>query len=320
VPKPVLTLLQKRTRLAKRALAARGLVEAVTWSFISKAEAELFGGGDPRLALANPIASELSDMRPSLVPGLARAAQRNADRGYPDVALFEVGQIFVSDEPEGQKMVACALRRGTARMEGVGRRWDGEARPVDVFDAKADAMALLAALGIPTGGLQIVPGGPDWYHPGRSATLQFGPKAVIGAFGELHPRVLKALDVKGPMVACEVTLDALPAPKAKPTKMKPKLALSDFQPLTRDFAFVVGRDVAAAEIVRSASAADRNLITDVTVFDVYEGPNVGEGKKSVAIAVTLQPTDKTLTDAEIEAVSAKIIEQVAKKTGATLRG
>lgn len=320
VPKPVLTLLQKRTRLAKRALAARGLVEAVTWSFISKGEAELFGGGDPRLALANPIASELSDMRPSLVPGLARAAQRNADRGYPDVALFEVGQIFVSDEPEGQKMVACALRRGTARMEGVGRRWDGEARPVDVFDAKADAMALLAALGIPTGGLQIVPGGPDWYHPGRSATLQFGPKAVIGAFGQLHPRVLKALDVKGPMVACEVTLDALPAPKAKPTKMKPKLALSDFQPLTRDFAFVVGRDVAAAEIVRSASAADRNLITDVTVFDVYEGPNVGEGKKSVAIAVTLQPTDKTLTDAEIEAVSAKIIEQVAKKTGATLRG
>src|SRR5690606_22752774 len=126
---------------------------------------------------------------------------RNADRGYPDVALFEVGQIFVSDEPEGQKMVACALRRGTARMEGVGRRWDGEARPVDVFDAKADAMALLAALGIPTGGLQIVPSGPDWYHPGRSATLQFGPKAVIGAFGELHPRVLKALDVKGPMVA-----------------------------------------------------------------------------------------------------------------------
>ncbi len=320
VAKPVLTLLQKRTRLAKRTLAARGLVEAVTWSFIGKAEAELFGGGDPRLALANPIASELSDMRPSLVPGLAKAAQKNADRGHPDVALFEVGQVFASDEPEGQTIVACALRRGTARAEGVGRRWDGEAKPVDVFDAKADAMALLAALGIPTGGLQIVPGGPSWYHPGRSATLQFGPRAVLGAFGELHPRILKALDVKGPLVAFELTLDALPAPKAKPTKMKPKLALSDFQPLTRDFAFVVDREVAAAEIVKSAGAADRNLVTEVTVFDVYEGPHVGEGKKSVAIAVTLQPTDKTLTDAEIEAVSAKIVEQVAKKTGAALRG
>ncbi|MDJ1157597.1 phenylalanine--tRNA ligase subunit beta [Chelatococcus sp. SYSU_G07232] len=319
VGKPVLTLLQRRTRLAKRLFASRGLVEAVTWSFISRGEAELFGGGDKRLALANPIAAELSDMRPSLVPGLVRAAQRNADRGYADVALFEVGQVFSSDEPEGQAIVAAAVRRGTARAQGVGRHWDGGASEVDAFDAKADAMALFAALGIPTGGLQVVPGGPVWYHPGRSATLQFGPKTVVGAFGELHPKVLKALDAKGPLVACEIVLDLLPPPRAKPTKMKPRLVLPELQPLTRDFAFVVDRAVAAGDIVKAATGAERNLVADVTVFDVYEGPHVGEGRKSVAVAVTLQPTEKTLTDAEIEAISQRIVEAVARKTGATLR-
>ncbi|MFC1460109.1 phenylalanine--tRNA ligase subunit beta [Microvirga arabica] len=320
VAKPILTLIQKRTRLARRTLAVRGLVEAVTWSFIAKDEAELFGGGDARLALANPIAAELSDMRPSLLPGLLKAAQRNADRGFSDVALFEVGQTFASDEPEGQSIKAAAVRRGTARAEGVGRHWDGGAQSVDAFDAKADVLALLAALGIPSGGLQIVAGGPAWFHPGRSGTLQFGPKNVVGAFGEVHPKALKALDLKGPLVAFELNLDALPPPKAKPTKMKPKLTLPDFQPLTRDFAFVVGRDVAAGDIVKAAQGAERQLIVGVDVFDIYEGTGIDPDKKSVAIAVTLQPTEKTLTDVEIEAVSAKIVGEVSKKTGAVLRG
>ncbi len=319
VAKPILTLIQKRTRLARRSLAVRGLVEAVTWSFIAKSEADLFGGGDARLALANPIAAELSDMRPSLLPGLLKAAQRNADRGLGDVALFEVGQTFASDEPQGQSIKAAAVRRGTARAEGVGRHWDGGAQAVDAFDAKADVLALLAALGIPSGGLQIVAGGPAWFHPGRSGTLQFGPKNVVGAFGEVHPKVLKALDLKGPLVAFELNLDALPPPKAKPTKMKPKLTLPDFQPLTRDFAFVVGRDVAAGDIVKAAQAAERQLIVGVDVFDIYEGTGIDPDKKSVAIAVTLQPTEKTLTDVEIEAVSAKIVGEVSKKTRAVLR-
>ncbi len=318
VPKPVLTLIQKRTRLAKRALATRGLVEAVTWSFISKAEAELFGGGKPELALANPIASDLSDMRPSLLPGLIKAAQRNADRGFHDVALFEVGQIFAGDKPNDQTIAATSLRRGLAASKGLGRHWQG-AGALDVFEAKADALALLEALGIPTAGLQIVQGGPSWFHPGRSGTLQFGPKMVVGAFGEIHPRILDALDAKGPIIACEITLDALPPPKARPTKMKPKLVLSEFQPVSRDFAFIVEKNVAAADILKAAQAGERNLISDMTVFDVYEGPGVPEGKISVAIAVTLQPTDKTLTDAEIDAVSSRIIAEVQKKTGATLR-
>jgi len=319
VAKPVLTLLQKRTRLAKRLLATRGLVEAVTWSFIAASEAKLFGGGDKRLTLANPIAADLSDMRPSLLPGLLKAAGRNLDRGFGDCALFEVGQCFEHDEPEGQMTRAAAVRRGTARAEGVGRHWRGGSA-ADAFDAKADAMALLTALGIATGGLQVVPGGPAWFHPGRSATLRFGPKGVIGAFGEVHPRVLRDLDLKGPLVAFEITLDALPAPKHRPTKMKPKPAFSDFQPVTRDFAFVVGRDVAAGDVVRAAQGAERQLITAVEVFDVYAGAGIEPDRKSVAIAVTLQPLEKTLTDAEIDAVSQKIVGEVGRKTGAVLRG
>jgi phenylalanyl-tRNA synthetase beta chain len=319
VVKPILTPLQKRTRLAKRELAARGLVEAVTWSFIAHEEAKLFGGGSRNVQLANPIAADLSDMRPSLLPGLIKAAQRNADRGYGDVALFEVGQCFTSDEPEGQAIHAAAIRRGTARAAGTGRHWDGGARTIDVFDAKADAMALLAALGVSTGGLQVAPGGPDWLHPGRSATLQFGPRNVVGSFGELHPRILKALDAKGPLVGFEILLDSLPLPKYRPTKIKPKLAISDLQPVRRDFAFVVGREVAAGEVVRAAENAERGLITGVTLFDIYEGPGIEADKKSLALEVTLQPSDRTLTDAELEAVSAKIVAAVAKKTGAVLR-
>ncbi|RZK90638.1 MAG: phenylalanine--tRNA ligase subunit beta, partial [Methylobacterium sp.] len=319
IGRPLLTVMQKRTRTAKRALASRGLMEAVTWSFVPHSDAELFGGGGADLVLANPIASELSDMRPSLVPGLLRAAHRNADRGYPDAALFEVGQCFASDEPEGQSIRAAAVRRGSATLTGAGRHWDGSAGTVDVFAAKADALALLGALGVPTGGLQVTAGGPSWLHPGRSGTLRFGPKSEIGWFGEVHPRTLQALDLKGSLVAFEIVLDALPLPKHKPTKAKPALALSEFQPLSRDFAFLVGRDVPAGDIVKAAQGAERKLVTGVEVFDLYEGTGVPDGSKSVAIAVRLQPVERTLTDAEIEAVSAKIVTEVSRRTGATLR-
>ncbi|MCX8502846.1 MAG: phenylalanine--tRNA ligase subunit beta [Beijerinckiaceae bacterium] len=319
VIKPVLTLIQKRTRLAKRALAARGLVEAVTWSFIGKSEAEAFGGGKPQLSLANPIASDLSDMRPSLLPGLLKAVGRNVARGLSDVTVFEVGQVFKGDKPEDQSIVATSVRRGLAGPNGLGRHWQGDAS-VDSFDAKADAFALLEALGIPVAGLQVVQGGPSWYHPGRSGTLQFGPKMVVGAFGEVHPRILEALDVKGPVVACEINLDLLPPPKARPTRMKPKLVLPEFQPVSRDFAFIVDKSVPVSDMIKATQAAERTLITDIAVFDVYEGTGVPEGKVSIALAVTLQPVEKTLTDTEIDAVSTRIVAEVTKKTGAVLRG
>jgi phenylalanyl-tRNA synthetase beta chain len=319
VLKPVLTLAQKRVALARRALAARGMLEAVSWSFIAKSEAEHFGGGAAELALSNPIAAELSDMRPSLLPGLLKAAQRNADKGRGDVALFEVGQVFQSDEPEGQSMRASGVRRGLAGGAGLGRHWSGSPE-IDAYDAKADAFALLEALSIPLGGVQVVAGGPAYFHPGRSAKLQFGPKMVIGAFGELHPKTLEFLDVKGPAVGFEIDLDLLPAPKAKPTRAKAKLVMSDFQPVRRDFAFLIDRSVGAGDIVKTAQNADRSLISEVTVFDVYEGAGLESEKKSVAIEVTLQPVEKTLTDAQIEAVAAKIVADMQRRHGATLRG
>jgi phenylalanyl-tRNA synthetase beta chain len=319
VPAPVLTLLQKRTRLAKRTLAALGLNEAVTWSFISRPHAELFGGGAPALALANPIAADLSDMRPSLIPGLAAAAERNARRGQKDVALFEVGQIFLGDGENDQRIAAATLRRGMARRQGEGRHWTGGGA-VDVFDAKGDALALLATLGVSANAVQIVPGGPAFLHPGRSATLQFGPKNIVGWFGQLHPAACEALDAEGPLVGFEIVLDAIPAPKARPTKAKPKLERSEFMPLERDLAFVVAESARAGDILKAALGADRALVTAAEVFDVYRGPGLPEGHKSVAVSLTLQPRERTLTDAEIEATVGKIVAEVAKKTGATLRG
>ncbi len=316
----ILTPLQKRVRTAKRALAAEGLTEAITWSFISHEAAVLFGGGDEAVVLANPIAADLSDMRPSLLPGLAAAAKRNAARGFGDAALFEVGPVFKGTRPEDQKIAAAGLRRGRARVAARGRHWEEGASEADIFDAKADALAVLGALGVPLGGLQILAGGPAWFHPGRVGTLQFGPKNIIGYFGQLHPRVLEALDIEAALVGFEIVLDEIPLPKAKPTKTKPKLELSDLMPVERDFAFLADRHVNAADLLRAVQSADRALITGVTLFDVYEGSEIPAGKKSVAIAVTLQPRDKTLTETEIDAVASKIIAEVENKTGATLRG
>lgn len=316
--KPVLTPIQTRTRRAKRALAARAMVEAVTWSFIAKPAAELFGGGQAELVLANPIASDMSDMRPSLLPGLIAATQANHDRGFPDVALFEVGQIFKGDQPQDQLTAAAGIRHGFASAKGMGRNWSGSAT-ADAFDAKADAFAVLAAAGAPMQALQIVPGGPAWLHPGRSGTIQIGPQNVLGYFGELHPRTLEKLDADGPMMAFEVILDRIPEAKKKATRAKPVLELSAFQPVSRDFAFIVDRNIRAGDIVRAAQGVDKKLITDVTVFDVYEGKGIEDGKKSIAIAVTIQPREKTMTDQEIDAVGAKIVAEVTKKTGGSLR-
>ncbi len=317
--KPVLTPIQLRTRRAKRGLAARGMVEAVTWSFISKPAAELFGGGSSELALANPIASELSDMRPSLLPGLVAAVQSNRDRGFPDAALFEVGQIFKGDKPEDQLTAASGVRHGFASSQGLGRHWSGS-KTADALDAKADALAVLAAAGAPMQALQIVPGGASWLHPGRSGTIQIGPQNVLGYFGELHPRTLERLGADGPLMAFEVTLERIPAARQKPTRARPVLELSAFQPVARDFAFIVDRNVGAGDIVRAAQGVDKKLITDVTVFDVYEGKGIDETKKSIAIAVTIQPRDKTMTDQEIDAVGIRIVAEVTRKTGGILRG
>ncbi|WP_337268107.1 phenylalanine--tRNA ligase subunit beta [Oryzifoliimicrobium ureilyticus] len=319
----ILTVLQMRTRSARRALAARGMLEAVTWSFIPEDHARLFGGGKPALKLLNPIAAEMSDMRPSLLPGLLTAAQRNADKGYGDVAIFEVSGTYEDDTPAGQRRVAGGLRRGTASLHGSGRLWSnaakGGGKSVDVFDAKADALAVLEACGLPMANIQIERGAPDWYHPGRSGVIKMGPKVVLGHFGEFHPQTLEALDVSGALCGFEIYLDAMPEPKKKATRTKSALDLSPFQMVKRDFAFVVDKSVDAGAIIRAASGADRKLITAVNVFDIFEGASLGEGKKSVAIEVQIQPVDKTLTDEDFEGLTAKIVSNVEKTTGGVLR-
>lgn len=315
----ILTTLQIRTRAARRALAVRGMMEAVTWSFIPARHAELFGGGQPSLKLSNPIAADMSDMRPSLLPGLIAAAQRNADRGLSDVALFEVSGTYESDTADGQRRVAAGVRRGTAKLEGSGRNWSGNAGNVGVFDAKADAIAALEACGAPVDRLQIETGAPEWYHPGRSGVIKLGPKVVLGTFGEFHPRTLEGLDVAGPLCGFEVYVDAVPEPKAKPTKTKPRLDLSAFQAVKRDFAFVVDKAVEAGTLTRAALAADKKLITAVSVFDIFEGASLGEGKKSIAVEVSIQPQEKTLTDQDFEALATRIVENVKKQTGGALR-
>lgn len=315
----ILTTLQIRTRAAKRALAVRGMMEAVTWSFIPAKHAELFGGGQKHLKLANPIAADMSDMRPSLLPGLVAAAQRNADRGFGDVALFEVSGTYEGDTPETQRRVAAGVRRGTAKLDGSGRHWAGNAQGVGVFDAKADAIAVLEACGAPVDRLQIETGAPSWYHPGRSGVIKLGPKVVLGHFGEFHPTALEVLDASGPLCGFEVFVDAVPEPKAKPTRTKPKLELSAFQAVKRDFAFVVDKAVEAGTLTRAALAADKKLITGVSVFDVFEGAALGAGKKSIAIEISIQPVEKTLTDEDFEALAKRVVENVAKQTGGVLR-
>ncbi|HEX7760358.1 MAG TPA: phenylalanine--tRNA ligase subunit beta [Caulobacteraceae bacterium] len=311
----VLTVRQNRIRVARRALAAAGYEEAIGWSFTARRTAQLFGGGDERLVLSNPIAADLDCMRPSGLPALIEAAGRNAKRGFPDCALYEIGPVFAGDEPADQRTAVTVILAPHAP-----RRWDKGADE-GLYSLKADLMALLDELGAPTANLQVAQGqNPGWWHPGRSARLQLGPKAVLAEFGEIHPATLKALDVDGPVYAFELWLEAIPEPKKKAVKTKPALTLSPFMPLSRDFAFVVDQATPAGDVVRAVQSADRVLIAGVRVFDVYEGKGVPAGKKSVAVEAVIQPWEKTLTDAEIEALSAKIIAAAAKSAGAVLRG
>ncbi len=302
--------LTRKLTAARRAAAARGLLEAVTLSFIHDKDAALFTPVDPALVLQNPIASDMNVMRPNLLPGLLRAAQRNADRGYGDVALFELGPAFTAS---GESEVLAAVRTG----EATPRQPQGGQRSVDVFDAKADALALLEVMGVPTAGLQVSTDAPAYYHPGRSGCLRLGP-TIVAQFGEIHPGIRKALDLKQTAVACEMFPANLPAPRSKGTA-KAKLDLPAFQPLQRDFAFVVNGDVTADKLVKAIKGAEKELIVAVNVFDEYKGKGLTDGKKSLALGVTLQPRDKTLTEAEIEALSQKIVAAVAKAVGGELR-
>jgi phenylalanyl-tRNA synthetase beta chain len=309
----ILTAKQARARTARRALAAAGYAEGVTFSFTSRKTAELFGGGQPELLLANPIASELDCMRPSLLPNLIEAAGRNARQGFPDAALFEIGPTFHGERPNDQRTVVAAIL-----VPKAPRGWD-KAPQGDVFTVKADLLALLEELGAPVASLQTAQGSASsWWHPGRSARLQLGPKAVMAEFGEIHPAVLKALDVAGPVYGFEITLEAIPEPKKKSIKTRPAFSPSALMPLTRDFAFLVEKAKAAGDLVKAAAGADKALITAARVFDVYEGPGVPDGFKSVAIEVVVQPREATLTDAEIEALSAKVVA-AAEKAGGKLR-
>jgi phenylalanyl-tRNA synthetase beta chain len=301
-------------RAAKRTLAARGRYEAMTWSFVSKAQAALFGGVPDSLIVANPISADLDAMRPSVLPGLLAAAQRNAARGLKDMGLFEVGPQFTGPDPGEQLTAATGIRVGAGP-----RSWTKAVWSADVFQAKADVLAVLEACGFEPSSAQTTADAPAWYHPGRSGALRLGPKNVLAFFGELHPRVLAAFDLTGPVAAFEVMLETLPAPKAKPTKTKPKLELSEYQAVERDFAFVVDAKIAAAEVVKAAASVDRVLVESVGVFDVYEGQGVDPGKKSLAVTVRLQPRDRTLTEPDIETVSSKIVAAVVKATGAKLR-
>ncbi len=319
VARAVLTERQKRARRGRRALAARGLVEAITWSFIPDAEAKAFGGGDASLQLANPISVDMSSMRPGLLPGLLWALKRNGNRGFSDVGLFELGQAYRGDKPEDQFVSASGVRSGTAKVGGSGRNWDGAAKDVDLFDAKSDVYAVLASLGFDTAKAQITRDAPAWYHPGRSGTLRLGPKTVLAHFGELHPAALKAMDVAGPVAAFEIFLDAVPTQKAK-SRAKPRLEANDLLAVRRDYAFVLDKGVAAGDVMRAAANADKALIREVSVFDVFEGGALEkEGKKSLAIEVTLQPAAETLTDKDIEAVSQKIAAAVKAATGGEIR-
>jgi len=313
-PGGVLTVRQARIAAARRALAAEGYREAVTWSFTSRASAELFGGGQDELVLANPIAAELDAMRPSILPNLIEAVGRNAARGFPDAALFEVGPVFAGDQPADQRTAVAAV----LAPKGP-RRWDRGPQE-DLYALKGDLFALLEELGAPVGSLQIAQGqASPWWHPGRSARVQLGPKTVLAEFGAVHPGVLKALDVEGPLYAFEAWVEAIPEPKRRGAKSRPRFEVSALMPLSRDFAFLVGQDRPAAELVRAVAGADKALISGVQVFDVYQGQGVPEGCKSVAVEVRIQPKDKTLTDAEIEQLSGRIVAAAEKACGARLR-
>lgn len=311
------TDMMQQKRLARQALASRGMQESVTWSFLPKEIANLFGAdNNAALTLINPISTDLSQMRPSLLPNLIAAAGANRAKGFPDSAIFEVGPAFRTSKSDGYDVIAAGIRSGS----NASKHWADEnaSRAVDVYDVKADAMAALAACGAPSDNAQVGLDAPEWYHPGRSASLRLG-KNVLAYFGEIHPAVLQEMSIKGVVCGFEIFLDNIPT-KRKQGTAKKLLAISPFQPVSKDFAFIIEDDAKADDIVRAAKSADKKLISNVTVFDIYRGQGVDDGKKSVAITVTLQPSDKTLSEKEMEDTMNKIIDTVQQKTGSTLRG
>ena len=310
-----LSPMQKRIRMAKRRAAVCGLREVITWSFISSSQAMLFADPKPELILDNPLSSDLNAMRPNLLPNLITAAGRNSDRGIKSVALFEAGNQFYSDKIDGQNFVIAGIRRGQKNE----RHWQKNSEDINVYDAKADAISILNAIGVKADNAQVVAEAPAWYHPGRSGVIRLGPKNIMAYFGEIHPNILKKLDVKGPLVGFEIMLGNIPLPRSKVGNSRGPLKSSDFQSVERDFAFVVSKDLAAEQLVKVISSVDKKLIDSVNVFDVYEGAGIDDGKKSIAVNVRLQPFNKTMTDDEIEEFRQDVISIVIKKTGGTLR-
>ncbi|SFS95322.1 phenylalanyl-tRNA synthetase beta subunit [Sulfitobacter marinus] len=314
IPKPILSPMQRREAAARRACAALGYNECVSYSFIDQPSAALFGGGTDETRLENPISNDMSHMRPALLPALLQAAARNQARGFPDMALFEVGPVFTGGEPGEQHMQVSGVLIGRTGPKDV----HGASRPVDLFDVKADVEAVLSAIGAPAK-VQINRNGAEWWHPGRHGQICLGPKKVLGVFGEIHPRVLAALDVKGPAMGFTIWPAEVPMPR-KSGATRPALKTSALQAVERDFAFVVDADIDAMTLVNAAMGADKALIDDVRVFDEFIGGALGEGKKSLALTVRMQPVEQTLKDADIEAVGAKVVEKVTKATGGVLRG
>jgi phenylalanyl-tRNA synthetase beta chain len=309
VPAPSLSPRQARAALARRILAASGLAECVTYSFVPRAVAAVFGPASPSLTLNNPIAADLDQMRPTPLAGLALAAQGNQSRGAGEIALFEAGPAYT---PEGQALIAAAWRSGSPP-----RHFRGPVRPVDALDLKGEALALLAALGAPMDALGVTADAASFYHPGQSGVIRQGPRIALAQFGMMHPAALQALGLQdAPCGAFEVFLDAIPDPKRR---RRGPADLPAFQPLHRDFAFITKIDTAAATVLRAARSADRSLVASVSLFDVFEGATLPPGHKSLGVEVVFQPRDRTWTDREIEALCAKVVDAVFKASGAQLR-
>ena len=313
IARPVVTELQKRAGLARRALASRGFAEGVHYSFIPRTHAALFGGGDEARQLENPISSDLDSMRPSLMPSLLAAAARNQAHGTAHIQLFELGAQFESGHPGAQSSIAAGIRAGEPA-----RHWTKIVIRPDVFAAKADVLAALDSVWPGVQSALVKSGAANWYHPGRSGTISAGARP-LAYFGELHPRIVKAFDLKGAVAGFEIFLDALPAAKTKSGKTRPKRESSSLMAVERDFAFVLDNNVTADQVLKAARGADRKLIEAVELFDVYEGKGVPDGKKSLAIAVSIQPRERTFTDAEIDELAQKIVSAVGKATGGVLR-
>jgi phenylalanyl-tRNA synthetase beta chain len=314
VLRPILTPVQRRAQIARRAAASLGYNECVTYSFIDAKTSALFSGGEDATRLENPISSEMSHMRPALMPGLLQAAARNQARGFSDFALFEVGPAFHGGEPGEEHLLVSGILVGRTGPKDV----HGSARPVDIFDVKGHADTILKAMGAPAKA-QVLRGAREWWHPGRHGLVCLGPKKVLGVYGELHPRVLREMDVKGPVVGFTLWPDEIPASR-KGSATRDALVLNDLQVVERDFSFVLDANVEAVDVVNAARGADKALIESVRVFDEFIGGSLGDGRKSLAITVRIQPADKTLTDEEIEAVGAKIVGKVSKATGGVRRG